>query len=82
MSQVRYSIRDVPEILDKQIREAAKRSKLSINQLVIKALQSVFLDSSKISSERNLDWFIGKDNIPKEFEETVNDMRKIDPNIW
>lgn len=82
MSQVRYSIRDVPETLDKKIREAARRGKLSINQLVINALQAVFLDSTKSKAERNLDWFIGKDNIPKEFEETVKDMRKIDPNLW
>lgn len=83
MNDIRYSIRNISEILDKEIRTTAEKKKLSINQAVLLALNSFFLGQDKISkNKRDLSWFIGKDNIENSFDSELDHLRKVDKEMW
>ena len=79
---IRYSVRDVPEQLDREIRARAARERKSVNQVVIGALREAFSNGAAPQKVRDLSWFIGKNPIPESFDREVEEMRKIDPEDW
>lgn len=58
MKKVQYTIRNIPEPVDRYLRKRAKLSGQSLNQVVIEELsdRAGATDSSIVES---LDWFIG-----------------------
>ena len=79
---IRYSVRDVPEQIDREIRARAARERTSVNQVVINALRDSVSGGAAPKKRIDLSWFIGKDPIPEEFDKLVESMRQIEPEDW
>lgn len=58
MSTKQYTIRNIPEPVDRYLRKLAKISGKSLNQVVIEELSEKVSDS-KTTLVDSLDWFIG-----------------------
>jgi hypothetical protein len=58
MSTKQYTIRNIPEPVDRYLRKRAKISGKSLNQVVIEELSDKVSDS-KTTLVDSLDWFIG-----------------------
>lgn len=58
MNVKQYTIRNIPEPVDRYLRKRAKISGKSLNQVVIEELSGK-LNSSSDSLKDSLDWFIG-----------------------
>ncbi|MGI9027236.1 MAG: FitA-like ribbon-helix-helix domain-containing protein [Candidatus Saccharimonadales bacterium] len=67
MNSIQYTIRNIPEPVDKVLRQKARTQGKSFNQTVIDTLEQATVKPKKIGHD--LDWFIGKGSLGKEFDE-------------
>ncbi len=80
MSNIQYTIRNVPEDLDKLLRLRAKKSGESFNKTLLKSLISSTQQAK--SSHSDLDWFYGSGGIGQEELSVFADQRTIDKAAW
>jgi hypothetical protein len=78
VSNIQYTIRNVPEDLDKKLRLRSKKKGESFNTTLLKALN--LSTSSNTSSD--LDWFYGSGGIGEEELQAFSDQRIIDTSAW
>ena len=76
-----YTIRNIPESLDRTLRQRAKKSRKSFNQVAIEALMA---GAGEVPVKRNLEGIAGtlSDNEAAAIEEEVRLQRSIDPEMW
>ncbi len=66
MSSIQYTIRRIPEPVDKALRRRAKQTGKSFNQTVVDALKQAAGVSRHKKRYTDLDWFIGGRTIDEE----------------
>ena len=72
MNSIQYTIRGIPEPVDKALRELAKKKGRSFNQTVVDTLAAATGKTNEKAAYRDLDWFIGSaDGCDKEFDEAM-----------
>lgn len=59
MNSIQYTIRNIPDSVDRILREQARKKGKSFNQTVVGALKQATGTSSKPAIHHDLDWFIG-----------------------
>ncbi len=59
MQSLQYTVRSVPELLDKRLRATARRSGKSLNTVIVEALARAEGLSEPTKQYHDLDWFIG-----------------------
>ena len=79
---MQYTIRNVPEGLDKALRDRAARERRSINDVAIDALSQAFGLSADPVRYRDLGEFAGTWVEDPEIDRTLEDQRRIDPDLW
>lgn len=78
---VQYTIRGVPESVDRAIRARAKKENKSLNQLALEALQEALgMDKPKLYTD--LDEFIGTWVEDPEFDKIMAEQDQIDEESW
>lgn len=80
MNNIQYTIRNIPEDLDKKLRLRSKKRGESFNKTLIQALSSSATQASDASND--LDWFYGSGGIGKEELQAFADQRIIDKSAW
>jgi hypothetical protein len=70
-----YTIREVPPELDKLLRKNARDEQLSLNQVIIKALEDRFV-VAKTPLYNDLDFCINSWTSESEVDEALRDQRK------
>lgn len=80
MSNIQYTIRNIPEDLDRKLRLRSKKRGESFNKTLIQALSSSTTQTKGTSSD--LDWFYGSGGIGKEELKAFADQRTIDKSAW
>jgi len=78
MSKIQYTIRNVPEDLDKRLRLRSKKKGESFNTTLLKALNL----STPTNTSSDLDWFYGSGGIGEEELRAFSDQRIIDKSAW
>lgn len=82
MSNIQYTIRNVPQDLDKVLRLRSKKNKQSFNTTVVQALlQAATPDAGKPNSS-DLDWFYGSGGLDRAELDSFKQQREIDINAW
>lgn len=82
MAKVQYTIRGIPERLDKTIRKLAAKDGKSINETVLEALKAgVGLSESSIRYS-DLDDLVGSWVNDPEFDRAIQEMHRVDPELW
>lgn len=79
MKSIQYTIRNIPEDLDKKLRLRSKKQGESFNKTLIKALSSSLAETNTSS---DLDWFYGSGGIGDEELQAFEDQRVIDSSAW
>lgn len=80
MSNIQYTIRNVPPDLDKSLRLRSKKHQQSFNTTLIKALQ-LSTDIS-LGTAKDLDWFYGSGGIGQTELDSFKQQRVIDKPAW
>lgn len=77
-----YTIRNVPESLDRELRERAKRKRISLNEAAVEAIKRGlgFADAEVIYDD--LDDLIGTWKPDKEFDRAISEQDKVDSDAW
>ncbi len=82
MSNIQYTIRNIPVPLDRVIRKRAKRSGESFNQTVVNILAMQIFGSTHIIEDDNFDWLYNINTLDDSFDEAIKEISKIDKKIW
>ena len=77
-----YTIRNVPQRVDRILRQRAKETGKSINQIALEALMSGV--GEPLRPNRDLDAVIGSMSVSeaKKMDEEIRLQRTIDPELW
>ncbi len=80
MNSIQYTIRNVPEDLDKKLRLRSKKRSESFNKTLIRALSASTTPGSNTTDD--LDWFYGSGGIGKDELQAFANQRVIDRSAW
>ena len=82
MSQI--TLRQIPEVLDKQLRSLASKNKTSLNKVVLSLLMESLGISSNSEKKRDLTDLCGtwSNEQNDEFQRNTEDFNQIDREIW
>jgi len=76
-----YTVRNIPDGLDRALREWACRRKISLNRAVVDALKrGVGIEEEQEKSD--LDDLIGTWQEDTEFDQALADQDTIEPDLW
>jgi len=76
---IQYTVRGVPDEVDRVLRDRAARQKISVNQLIIDELTKATIGRRQIADFSDL---VGRWTPDKEFDEIVEGQRTVDPDDW
>ncbi len=82
MDRIQYTIRGVPERLDKAMRRRASREGKSLNEAVLEALNAGAGLSETPVRYSDLDDLAGSWVSDPEFDRAIEEMDRIDPELW
>lgn len=69
MNSIQYTIRNIPEPVDKILRQKAHEQGKSFNKTVVETLEQATVKPKTVAED--LDWFIGKNDLGKGFDEAI-----------
>jgi hypothetical protein len=79
---VQYTIRGIPPVVDAALRERARATGKSLNEVAIEALAKGAGVSATPRKRRNLDDIVGSWKEDEAFDEAIADQRQIDEDLW
>jgi hypothetical protein len=79
---MQYTIRNIPEALDQELRERAKREGKSLNQVALEALVSALGLGAGAIRYRSLSDLAGSWQDDPEFDQAIRDQDTIDNELW
>ena len=79
---MQYTIRGIPERLDKAIRKLAAKDGKSINETVLDALKAGVGFSESSIRYSDLDDLVGSWVDDPEFDRAIQEMHRVDPELW
>ncbi len=82
MSKIQYTIRNIPDPVDKVIRKRSKQSGRSFNQTVVDILSLQTFGTTEIAKDNNFDWLYNKNTLDDSFDEAIKDISKLDKELW
>ena len=77
-----YTIRNVPETLDRELRERAKRKGISLNEAALEAIRRGLGLGETETLYDDLDDLIGTWKADDEFDRAVSEQDRVDTNAW
>lgn len=82
MHTIQYTIRGIPQDVDRVLRKKAERSGKSFNATVVEALTSA-LDLNKLDTKRSIfDRLPGSTTLDQSFFDAIEAQSQIDPEMW
>jgi len=82
MSNIQYTIRNIPVPVDKVIRKRSKQSGQSFNQTVVDLLSLQTFGTTEIADDNNFDWLYNKNTLDDSFDEAIKDISQVDKKLW
>jgi predicted nucleotidyltransferase len=79
---MQYTLRKIPADLDKTLRQKARKDGRSLNEIAIEALTHGAGIGAAIMKNHDLDFAIGTWVEDAEFDKSMADQRRIDPELW
>lgn len=77
-----YTIRAVPEDVDRALRKKARATGKSLNEVVLDALSNETRETSGPKIFHDLDFLIGSMEPDPEFDKILEEQRQIDWELW
>ena len=82
MSNIQYTIRNIPIPVDKVIRKRSKQTGKSFNQTVVEILSLQTIGTTEVTGNNNFDWLFNKKTLDSNFDQAIKDMSQIDDKLW
>ena len=82
ISCMQYTLRNIPAHLDRSLRQRARASGQSLNEIVLEALIREAGLSAELIQRRDLTALAGKWVEDPEFDAAIRDQDSVDPRIW
>ena len=82
MTNIQYTIRNIPEPVDRVIRKRSKQSGRSFNQTVVDLLSLQTFGTTEIAKDDNFDFLYNKNTLDDSFDEAIKDISKVDKKLW
>jgi plasmid stability protein len=82
LHMTQYTVRNVPDEIDRALRARAHRERKSLNQLTLDLLVEAVGHGREKRSKRDLSKIAGHWADDAETEQALEDQRKIDPELW
>ena len=82
MSDIRYTIRSVPDHVDRGLRERAAQTGQSLNAIVLKILEQGLAPVGEPVAHHDLDFVIGTWEEDPEFDAVMEGFERIEPEMW
>ena len=79
---MQYTIRSVPEAIDRAVRQRAKREAKSLNAVVVEALARGLELDAKPAEHTDLDYLIGTWREDPGFDLAIADFERVDEDAW
>ena len=79
---MQYTIRNIPEYLDANLREAARREGKSLNEVTVAALVRGAGLTERRRIQRDLSDIVGTWQEDPAFDRAIADQQKIDEGMW
>ena len=79
---MQYTIRNIPHVLDLELRERARREDKSLNQVAVEALASAMGLAARSVRYRDLEDLAGTWQDDPEFDQAIRDQDTIDDGLW
>ena len=79
---MQYTIRSVPDAIDRAVRQRAKREAKSLNAVVVEALARGLELGTKPVEYTDLDHLIGTWQEDPGFDDAVADFERVDEDAW
>ena len=76
---IQYTIRGVPQEVDRALRSKAARRKLSLNQVIIEELSAV---TTGLRKRADFHGIAGQWTLDTDFHDIIASQRQIDPDKW
>ena len=81
MSNIQYTVRNVPADVDNMLHLRAKKKKQSFNATVVQALRQATSPNTKQSAS-DLDWFYGSGGLEQSELDAFAEQRVVDEKAW
>lgn len=82
MSNIQYTIRNIPPAVDMVVRKRAKQSGKSFNQTVVDLLSLQVIGTTSTDTDTGFDWLFGQNTLDDQFDDAISDMSKVDETLW
>ena len=82
MSNIQYTIRNIPLPVDRVIKKRSKQSGKSFNQTVVDLLTLQTFSTTQIDNDDNFDWLFNKNTLDDSFDRAVKDISQVDKKLW
>lgn len=82
MKRRQYTIRSVPDHVDRALRRRAKREHKSLNNILLDVLEQAVEPEKEPNVYHDLDFMIGTWREDPEFDAAMKDFEKIDEEMW
>jgi hypothetical protein len=82
MKSRQYTIRSIPERVDRELRKRAKAEGKSLNAVVLQVLEEAAVAPDRPKRNENLRKFFGTWVEDPAFDEAMKDFEKIDEELW
>lgn len=79
---MQYTIRAVPEQVDRELRRRAKEQDKSLNSVIVEALEEVCRSDQGPNLHHDLDFLIGTWVEDPEFDEAMHEFERVDEEYW
>ena len=79
---MQYTIRSVPDAIDRAIRQRAKREDKSLNAVVVEALARGLELDARPAEYTDLDHLIGTWQEDPGFDDAIADFERVDEDAW
>ncbi len=77
-----YTIRNIPDVLDHELRERARRRGMSLNEAAIDALRRGLGIADDVVEYDDLDDLVGTWKKDEAFDQALADQDTIEPDLW
>ena len=82
MDSMQYTIRSVPEQIDRELRRKAAAEQKSLNAVILEALEREFGSPNGTTEHNDLDFLIGSWEDDPAFDKAVSDFGQVEQGMW
>ena len=82
MSNIQYTIRNIPPGVDQIIRKRALQQGSSFNQTVVDLLSLQVLGTTKPKADPHFDWLFNQNSLDQGFDQAISELSQVDTALW